>query len=813
MTDNLFSPAVQYDPFAVERAQWNAFEQVGDQAMHGIWCYAKEGPHFDDDLDWCPVNRNVIKFQPRPHTNADVTLTFLKALRPAGPWVLTAIDPVTEAIETITVRTADEVAAFVGRYNGKRNLYYSVNPTRTELRKKAKKTDIAAIEYALADLDPNKGEASNAAKARYLRQLEGAFEPKPVAAVDSGNGIQCLWRLQELIALGAPIKEKDSLRYGPEDQAKIDDVEARIAAVMQRLGGKVGTQNIDRILRLPGTTNLPNEKKRNDGRVPCSTKLLWFNGAAYPLSAFPKNETKSRDKIPAKEGSDNVTTHNNIADPNGERYIAYAVRCILESELGNIITHGVSVGERSDQFHFVVCSLLEKDFGCDEILALLKQYPNGIAKKYRGRLKWAVDYSFGKWKEKQSAEAEIKSDNITVDPKPRLVIPGFSTDWCDVTKIARRQWLYGQHYIRGFATASIAPGGVGKSTLAIIEGICMASGLELLGVPVEQPCKVWYWNGEEPRVEIARRVHAVCQHYKIDPRTIVADNFHFISGLDGFPIKIVTAGKKGITVNEKLVDDIVAFIKENDFGVVIIDPLISSHSVPENDNVAMDAVAKTWARIAALANCNVEMAHHTRKPIRGDEGETSSSDARGAGSLMDAVRGSRVLNQLTNKEAEDFGVDDRFEYFRTNRGKANMTRRGRASWFKLVSVTIGNGPINDPANGDNVQTVEKWDPPDDTDFITPAHMHAVRARAAKGDYQRDWRAGDNWIGVVIAEVLGLGFDAKKKEDRELIERILKKWVDQNVLKVVTRKTKDTNWKERAFVEPGSWTEAEPANAL
>ena len=45
---------------------------------------------------------------------------------------------------------------------------------------------------------------------------------------------------------------------------------------MVRLGSKAGTQNIDRILRLPGTTNLPNKKKLNTGRVACPTRLIRF---------------------------------------------------------------------------------------------------------------------------------------------------------------------------------------------------------------------------------------------------------------------------------------------------------------------------------------------------------------------------------------------------------------------------------------------------------------------------------------------------------------------------------------------------------
>jgi hypothetical protein len=213
-------------------------------------------------------------------------VTFLEDLRPGGPWVLTAIVPdSTTTPTTVTAHTPDDVEAFVREHNGKAGLYYSVNPTRTALSKKAAKTNITAIEYVLGDLDPAAIETSEAAKARYLEQLNGAFEPKLTAAVDSGNGINGLLRLQERIVLGKPVNGK----FSPEDQAKIDDVEARAATLMRRLGSKAGTQNIDRILRLPGTTNLPNAKKRRDGRTTCPTKLLWFDDTSYPLDAFPSN--------------------------------------------------------------------------------------------------------------------------------------------------------------------------------------------------------------------------------------------------------------------------------------------------------------------------------------------------------------------------------------------------------------------------------------------------------------------------------------------------------------------------------------------
>ncbi len=72
--------------------------------------------------------------------------------------------------------------------------------------------------------------------------------------------------------------------FGPEYRAK---VEAINAALMKELGAKAGTQNIDRILRLPGTINHPNAVKRRAGRVPCMATQLWFKDErVYELDDF-----------------------------------------------------------------------------------------------------------------------------------------------------------------------------------------------------------------------------------------------------------------------------------------------------------------------------------------------------------------------------------------------------------------------------------------------------------------------------------------------------------------------------------------------
>jgi len=107
----------------------------------------------------------------------------------------------------------------------------------------------------------------------------------------------------------------------------------------------------------------------------------------------------------------------------------------------------------------------------------------------------------------------------------------------------------------------------------------------------------------------------------------------------------------------------------------------------ENDNTAIERVAKAWGYIAEIADCAIMLAHHTRKTINGSN--VLVDDGRGASALRDAVRAARALNTMTKEEAQGADIDpsQRGFYFRSDNGKANLTPPAeRADWFKLVSV-------------------------------------------------------------------------------------------------------------------------------
>ena len=232
-------------------------------------------------------------------------VTFLELLRPGGPWLLNSFDPETGNGDTIHTSDTDEVRKFVARHNGKQNIYFGVNPTRGPMKKKAAKVDISAIEYALADCDPADNETPDEARNRYLEAIKATGTPEPTFTISSGNGLQFLWRLETPIPIAEPItkpkRNKDGvsiskLALSDEAQAVVDDVEGRFEMVMLSLGTKAGTQNIDRVLRLPGTLNLPTKKKLKNGRVICQASLIAMNECAYSLDVFPEKKVNEKPK-------------------------------------------------------------------------------------------------------------------------------------------------------------------------------------------------------------------------------------------------------------------------------------------------------------------------------------------------------------------------------------------------------------------------------------------------------------------------------------------------------------------------------------
>lgn len=356
----------------------------------------------------------------------------------------------------------------------------------------------------------------------------------------------------------------------------------------------------------------------------------------------------------------------------------------------------------------------------------------------------------------------------------------------DPATIPPREWLYGRHLMRKFVSVTVAPGGVGKSSLAIVEAVAMASGKPLLGYSTGRPLTVWYWNLEDPYDELQRRFHAVMCHYGVTAEDI--NGRLFVNSGRETPLKIAISDRNGARVIRPVVDAFTAEMMSLRVDAAIVDPFVSSHGVIENDNNGMDLVVKEWGRVADRANAAIELIHHTRK-TNGDE--VDSDSARGGRALIDAAREARVLNRMTGEEAEKAGVDNHRLYFRTYSDKANMAPPAdRSSWFKLESVHL--------ANGDDVGVVVSWEWPDPFKDITADHVRRVQDAVRTDTYRANIQSSE-WIGFKIAEVAGLDLDVPAQKERT--KALLREWVEKGWL--VVRRVRDEKGKERPVVEAGS----------
>jgi AAA domain/Bifunctional DNA primase/polymerase, N-terminal len=391
------------------------------------------------------------------------------------------------------------------------------------------------------------------------------------------------------------------------------------------------------------------------------------------------------------------------------------------------------------------------------------------------------------------AETEVEDAAI---PPPKML----KSRWIDEADLPPRRWLYGKHYIRGYVSCTIASGGTGKSMLAIAEACAMASGKPLLGIGPTEPLRVGYWNGEDPMEEIDLRIFAFAKRHGLRRRDI-ENRLFWGSGRDpASRLTLAAASGRGVVeVDQAVLQQVLENILADDLDVLIVDPFVSSHRAPENDNGAMDLVAKTWAWIAEQTDIAVEFIHHSRKTAPGQD--IGVDDARGGSALIDAARSVRQLNRMNDEAGKEFGIqkDEWFRYVRIDHGKANHAPPESATWMHIVSQHLDTGP--DDSFGDSVGVVTRWEPQLTFDGIGPdAVLRVQQAIAASSSQSRKDPKSPNWAGKLVAEVLKLDIGDKTQKAR--INRMLRVWIEKGLLEV--DKIKDEQRRPRDTYVVGEW---------
>jgi hypothetical protein len=291
-----------------------------------------------------------------PDTEAAVG--FLVRWSPGGPWVLSAIEPDGDnVIETRTFREEAAARKWIDRWQGKRNVYFSVNTPKSDLRKKATKTDIGAFVALHVDLDaPASVDPAIAKAEQLLPRLKGHLPP-PTVIIDSGGGLQGFWMLREPAALNGPDSITEFERYNR-------GIETALAADH--------CYNIDRIMRLPGTVNLPNAVKREKGRevyLAAVVEADWER--RYDLTDFqpaPDIFTRKPNGAPHPEAAEGL-----------DELLARLPQWVIDRLKDPV------AADRSKALFASIKALINLDLDDSSIERVIRTFPGGISSKYTKR--------------------------------------------------------------------------------------------------------------------------------------------------------------------------------------------------------------------------------------------------------------------------------------------------------------------------------------------------------------------------------------------------------------------------------------------
>lgn len=445
---------------------------------------------------------------------ATEAIQFLKILDPTGRHNLVAFDPAVDSGPPIGARsfTAGDwsgIAEFVDRHSGTANLYLTGNePIENAPHGKLGKKHIGGIRAVYADVDPTGGVDFDQARAALAAQSEtlkaGAIPPTVI--VDSGGGFQYLWLLTEKL-------DPDQFQSWAEGQGR---------ALAHLLGGDA-VQNIDRLLRLPGSPNIPTPGKVAKGRtrrlarvVSAETSRLYkptdLSSAVAPMLKPPtaSDETDAH-VVAAREAIDfaDVETYTSFDELEPELRAKFSKACEQHPGLRRLWggDSTARIGEPNDQTSSAWRMSLAHRLGNIE----------GFTAADYARLAWTWPVIADR--QHRMDERQLSKDwgkfGVPAVERRRAIgqyheyVPAPPSAWIDPRewtgqKPVTREWEVQGWIPRGEVTLLYGDGGIGKTLLAHQYATAAATGRPWLGQKT-RPARVMCFFCEDSADELHRR--------------------------------------------------------------------------------------------------------------------------------------------------------------------------------------------------------------------------------------------------------------------------------------------------------------------
>lgn len=542
------------------------------------------------------------------------------------------------------------------------NIYWTVNAVGPGLNWKPAKHEIEAARFAHVDIDPPAN--GDWDPDQVLADL-ASLEASPSFVIHSGNGLQAFWRLE----------------YRVENAVLIEPVNRGIVA---RFSGDA-CWNLDRVMRLPGFINWPNQKKLALGRVPAlATMAVEDDGVIYDLETLAQ-------AFPAPVQTAAVSAGPSRPDVSSE--IEYLTCDDLKLGKTHQIRLAVERPPQSDRSGDMVAAarLMAREGYSDETIAgillnpenpisahaLSQRDPLRAAYRAIDKVRQTPDRASGAKPATQSVgAAEESASGDTTDLAPYL-----SLDLVALAKVKPRHKEFAIERLApvGEVTLFTGPGSVGKSLLGQQMATCAAAGLDCLGLKVKKGPAI-YLTCEDDSEQLHFRQAMICDALGV-PMADLAGKLHLISLRGGLENELGTFAPDGKMQVAPAYYRLEATIKASGAKIVFLDNVAHLFTGNENDRIQVTRFVNLLNRLAGATGAALILVAH---PPKAGAPNAASHDYSGSTAWLNSVRSQfkidrdRVEGVVVDRDARTMTV-----------GKANYTATGETfkfRWFNWAFV-------------------------------------------------------------------------------------------------------------------------------
>lgn len=221
----------------------------------------------------------------------------------------------------------------------------------------------------------------------------------------------------------------------------------------------------------------------------------------------------------------------------------------------------------------------------------------------------------------------------------------------------------------GKVTVLAGPGGVSKSMLMLHLLVYGALGQSWAGFHVNEPLRGLYASYEDDKMELHKRVHRLASALK-DKDDGLGDMLYDIDGMLQRNLLLYAADEEATSwllmrkedqrsaaERTERVEWLVGLIKHARLKVLVLDPVVYTHNLEENNTGDMALYMQTLTHIAKATNCAVVVLHHMHKTAQwATLDEINQGSLRGASSFADNSRSVGVLVSMPQKDATRYGI-------------------------------------------------------------------------------------------------------------------------------------------------------------